>query len=163
MIGGGEIGSFWGNQNKIDQDLLVRSAQCHALMPMMQFSVAPWRVLDSIHFAAVKKVLMLREKMMPMILNLALSSAATGEPIVKFLEYVFPNQGLSGINDQFLLGDSLMVAPMIKPNSHHRTVHFPVLTRGKWVADDGKIYPGGSSADIIVPLNRLPYFAIRTK
>ena len=55
MIGGGEISSFWGEKNNLDQDLVVRSAQCHALMPMMQFSVAPWRVLDSAHFDAVKK------------------------------------------------------------------------------------------------------------
>ena len=54
MIGGGELNSFSGAQKNIDQELIVRSAQCHALMPMMQFSVAPWRVLDSIHFAAVK-------------------------------------------------------------------------------------------------------------
>ncbi len=55
MIGGGEIGSFWGAANNLDQDLIVRSAQCSAIMPMMQFSVAPWRVLDSVHLDAVKK------------------------------------------------------------------------------------------------------------
>jgi hypothetical protein len=29
----------------IDEELFVRSAQCSALFPMIQFSVAPWRVL----------------------------------------------------------------------------------------------------------------------
>lgn len=45
MIGGGEFTSFIDNA-KLDQDLFVRSAQIHALMPMMQFSASPWRVLD---------------------------------------------------------------------------------------------------------------------
>ena len=45
MIGGGEYTSFLDLKN-IDQLQVVRSAQIHALMPMMQFSVAPWRILD---------------------------------------------------------------------------------------------------------------------
>ena len=52
MIGGGEFTSFL-NQATIDQELIVRSTQVHALAPMMQFSVAPWRVLDAARLAAV--------------------------------------------------------------------------------------------------------------
>jgi len=54
MIGGGNWVSFLDNKT-MDQDLVVRSAQIHALMPMMQFSVAPWRILDPGHLDAVKK------------------------------------------------------------------------------------------------------------
>jgi len=59
MIGGGDWTSFL-NRSTFDQDLVVRSAQCHALMPMMQFSVAPWRILDQQHLDAVKKTVNLR-------------------------------------------------------------------------------------------------------
>ena len=45
MIGGGQFKSFFDDA-KIDKELIVRSTQVHALMPMMQFSVAPWRILD---------------------------------------------------------------------------------------------------------------------
>ena len=55
MIGGGEMGSFI-NLKDINQDLIVRSAQVHALMPMMQFSVAPWRILDKPHSEAIEKI-----------------------------------------------------------------------------------------------------------
>jgi alpha-glucosidase len=161
MIGGGEIGSFWGNKNNLDQDLVVRSAQCHGLMPMMQFSVAPWRVLDSVHFDAVKKVIAVRNKMMPVIIELAKVAAATGEPIVKQLEYVFPNQGLAAVNDQFLLGDNIMIAPMLESKTNIRKVKFPALRKGKWIGDDGKIYKGGTTVEIVVPLDRLPYFIIK--
>jgi alpha-glucosidase len=159
MIGGGEIGSFWGNKNNLDQDLIVRSAQCHALMPMMQFSVAPWRVLDSVHFAAIKKAIAVRNKFMPVIMDLAKAAAVTGEPIVKYLDYVFPNQDFARVNDQFLLGDNIMVTPMLGSTTT-RMVRFPKLGKGKWVGDDGKIYKGGTTVEITVPLERLPYFII---
>jgi len=77
----------------MDQDLIVRSAQTHALMPMMQFSVAPWRVLDEAHFLAVEEAVKIRMKYTPGILELARKSALDGEPIVRSMEYVFPLQG----------------------------------------------------------------------
>ncbi len=160
MIGGGELGSFWSDKNKLDQDLIVRSAQCHALMPMMQFSVAPWRVLDSLHFAAVKKAVALRSKFVPLIAQLALASSIAGEPIVKYLDYGFPNQNLAEVNDQFLLGESILVAPMLESNNKSRLVRFPKKGNRKWIADDGKVYRGGTTAIIPVSLDRLPYFVL---
>lgn len=160
MIGGGEIGSFWGEKNNLDQDLIVRSAQCHALMPMMQFSVAPWRVLDSAHFDAVKKAIAIRNKFLPVIMELTRASSVTGEPVVKYLDYVFSNQGFAAVNDQFLLGDNIMVAPMLEGKAATRIVKFPKLGKGKWIGDDGKVYRGGTTVVIEVPLNRLPFFTI---
>ncbi len=161
MIGGGEISSFWGEKNNLDQDLIVRSAQCHGLMPMMQFSVAPWRVLDSVHFDAVKKVVAVRNRFIPVIMELAKAAAATGEPIIKYLDYVFPNQDFAAVNDQFLLGDSIMVAPMLDNKIKTRMVRFPKISKGKWIGDDGKIYKGGTNVEIEVPLERLPYFIVK--
>ncbi|MEI7502657.1 MAG: glycoside hydrolase family 31 protein [Paludibacter sp.] len=156
LIGGGDFISFFDGA-KIDQDLIVRSAQCHALMPMMQFSAAPWRVLDSVHFAAVKKTVNLRMKLTPEILKLADNSAKTGEPIMYSLELLYPNQGFERISNQFLLGKDLIVAPMLKKGETTRSV---ILPKGKWLADDGKIYKGGKTYQIDVPLDRLPYFKL---
>ena len=112
MVGGGQFAAFL-DPDRMDTDLVVRSAQCHAVMPMMQFSVAPWRVLDSVRFDAVKKAVTLRqEKVAPLVMELARQAAETGEPIIRSLEYEFPHCGYSGIRDQFMLGDSFMVAPL---------------------------------------------------
>ena len=47
MIGGGQFSSFLDiKEDEFNQELIVRSCQVHALMPMMQFSVAPWRILN---------------------------------------------------------------------------------------------------------------------
>ncbi len=155
MIGGGEIVSFWGAKENLDQALVVRSAQCHALMPMMQFSVAPWRILDSTHLQAVKEAVALRMKFTPLIMQLAKHAAVSGEPIVRHMDYVFPNQGFAMVNNQFMLGDSILVAPVLENNQLTRTV---VLPKGNWLADDGKKYKGGVAVSVAAPLNRLPYF-----
>lgn len=155
MVGGGSFATFL-DADKIDQDLIVRSAQCHAMMPMMQFSVAPWRVLDSARFEAVKKAVDLRQKTVaPLIMELASKAAVDGEPVLRSLEYVFPHKGYSQIKDQFMLGDDFMVAPLLVPGETSRDV---VLPEGKWRGDDGKVYRGGRTVSIYVPMDRIPYF-----
>ncbi len=154
MIGGGEFLSFLSAET-IDQDLIVRSAQCHALMPMMQFSVAPWRILDKSHLEACKKAVEIRKEFTPLILELAKIAANAGEPIVRSMEYVFTHQGFAKINDQFLLGDSVLVAPILEKGEISRNV---ILPKGKWIDDLVTIYRGGKTIEIEVPLDRLPYF-----
>jgi len=158
MIGGGLLTTF-EDGGIINQELIVRSAQCQALMPMMQFSVAPWRVLDKTHLEAVINAVKLRTKFTPVIMTLAKNSAITAEPIVKNMEFVFPGQGYININDQFMLGDNILVAPMVDSKPTRKVV----LPKGKWLADNGQIYKGGKSYEINVPLDRLPYFTKLTK
>jgi alpha-glucosidase (family GH31 glycosyl hydrolase) len=153
MIGGGEFKSF-ENNDKIDQEMMVRSAQCHALMPMMQFSVAPWRILDQKHHDAVKKAVEIRKEFTPMLMQLVEESARTGEPIIRLMDYVFPNQGFQNTTDQYMLGSKLLVAPQ-QFSGHTRTV---LLPQGRWKADDGTVYEGGQKININVALERLPYF-----
>jgi alpha-glucosidase len=154
MIGGGLLSSF-ENLKSIDQDLIVRSAQCHALMPMMQFSVAPWRILDTKHLEAVKKCVATRMRFNPLIMKLARESAKSGDPILRNMEYVFPDQDFESVVDQFMMGENLLVAPVVKPGVNSRNV---LLPKGTWKADDGKVYKGGNSIVIDAPLERLPYF-----
>ena len=153
MIGGGEFQSFL-NLSAIDQDLVVRSAQTHALAPMMQFSVAPWRVLDAAHLDAVKQAVALRMRLTPRILALARASAATGEPMLRPLAYVFPDGGFEAVKDQFMMGDDLLVAPMVAKGTT-RAVRIP---KGVWKADDGRVVEGPRDLTLEVPLARLPYF-----
>ncbi|MEO7800698.1 MAG: glycoside hydrolase family 31 protein [Ginsengibacter sp.] len=153
MIGGGEYGSFIGLA-KFDQDLVVRSAECSALMPMMQFSVAPWRILDTEHFAAVKNAVETRKKYTPYILDIVKASAKSGEPVVRNLEYVFPGQGLSDIKDQFMMGDRLMVAPVLDKTTS-RLVIFP---KGKWKGQDGKVFKGPLKKEVNVSIGELAAF-----
>ncbi len=155
MIGGGQFKSFLDlDESKFDQRLIVRSAQVHALMPMMQFSVAPWRVLNAENLAIVKDMARLHEAMGGYIMQCARESAQTGEPIVRHMEYEFPNEGFTTCTNQFMLGSKYLVAPAFTPE-HKGLVKLP---KGRWKDDLGKIHRGGKTIAIDVPLSRLPYF-----
>lgn len=155
MIGGGEFGSFRNvDQSRLDQELIVRSCEIHALMPMMQFSVAPWRVLDTEHLAVCLQYARLHEELGPYLVEQAKNGAQTGEPIVRSMEYAFPGQGFETCTDQYMLGDRYLVAPMMTPG-HSRTVHLP---QGRWQDENGKVYKGGKTYTLDVPLDRVPRF-----
>jgi alpha-glucosidase (family GH31 glycosyl hydrolase) len=155
MIGGGEYGSFIG-RDKLDEELVVRSAQCSALMPMMQFSVAPWRVLSKQNLELVKGSVQIRKKYTPYILAMARESAKSGLPIVRSMEYEFPNQGFAEIKGQFMLGGKFLVAPILTKGDK-KTVYFP---KGKWKSDKGEIIKGPKKVEQTVPLNRLPVYEL---
>lgn len=154
MIGGGEYRSFL-NASTIDEELVVRSSQVHALMSMMQFSVAPWRVLSEENQAICLDMARLHKEMGPIILNLAKHAANTGEPIVRPMAFVYPDDGYETVKDQFMLGDNILVAPVVEKGARSRSV---VLPKGKWKSDEGRIVRGGRTIEIDVPLERLPYF-----
>jgi alpha-glucosidase (family GH31 glycosyl hydrolase) len=152
LIGGGEITSFLPGKI-INQKLMVRSAQCSALMPMMQFSAAPWRVLDKLHLEATQKIVALRSQKMPYIMQVMREAVKTGEPALRPLEYDFPNQGFTNIKDQFMLGKHLMVAPVVSENDT-REVKFP---KGKWKYNN-KTITGPALKTFTVALDELLFF-----
>ena len=155
MIGGGQYKSFLNiKSNEFDQSLIVRSTQIHALMPMMQFSVAPWRILDDENLDIVKCMAHLHEQMGEYIMECVRMSAKSGEPIVRHMEYSFPNEGFEICKDQYMLGDKYMIAPVVT-SENKRYVKLP---NGRWKDDQGKIHRGGKTITIDVPLYRLPYF-----
>ncbi len=157
MIGGGEYLSFI-DLKQVDQELIVRAAECHALMPMMQFSVAPWRVLDRHNLRYCLDMARLHAKMGDEILELAREAARTGEPIARSLEYEFPHQGYVGITDEFLLGKTILVAPVLEKGARRRTIVFPP---GLWEAEDGSKVQGPRTLEVQAPLGRLPWYRKR--
>jgi alpha-glucosidase (family GH31 glycosyl hydrolase) len=124
-------------------------------MPMMQFSVAPWRVLSKENLTICKNMANLHFKMGPEIMELARQCAVSGEPMVRNLEYEFPGKGYEEIKDQFLLGDKILVAPVVQNGQRSREVVFP---EGKWHGDDGSVVDGPANIKIEVPLERLPWY-----
>lgn len=158
MVGGGQVADFSPEaQERLDQNLIVRSAQLHALMPMMQFSVAPWRVLDAEHLGYCRAAAQLHEKMAPYILEMARHAAKTGEPIVRNMEYMYPNKGFSDCKDQYMLGARYLVAPILTPDGK-RTVRLP---RGTWTDDLGQRFKGPLVMEVSAPLGRIPYYELK--
>ena len=155
MIGGGQWTSFFGvNAENIDQRLVVRSCQIHSMMPMMQFSVAPWRILSPEYQAICHRYANWHAEIGEYIYAEALKASVTGEPIVRHMEYAFPNEGFERCTDQYMLGERYLVAPIMGPEDS-RTVMLP---RGRWKDDSGKLYRGGRTYTIEVPIDRLLWF-----
>jgi alpha-glucosidase (family GH31 glycosyl hydrolase) len=157
MIAGGEYERFPAGRDSalLDPELFVRSAQCQALFPMMQFSAAPWRLLDRRHLNLCLDAARLHAAHGSEILSLADAAARTGEPVQRHMSYVFPGNGYEHVRDQFMLGDDLMVAPVTVKGQERRVVLIPP---GCWTADDGTQYVGPCETEIEVPLARLPRF-----
>lgn len=154
MIGGGE----WINRttlNRIDQELFVRMAQCSALFPMMQFSWAPWEALSKENLAIVNKSAHLHDKFGETLISLVNDCYKTGEPILRNLEYNYPNSGYEKINDIFMLGENILVAPILKKGQTEKIIPLP---EGEWVDSKGNTYIGGQNLTLKVDITSIPYF-----
>ena len=156
MVGGGDWVAFIPG-SPFEQELFIRSAQIHALSPMMQISASPWRVLDAEHQAIFTDILSLRRKFAPKIAALAEKSGKDGEPILRNLEYNYPGMGYAGVIDEFMIGDDLLVAPVMKKGARERKV---VVPSGRWLADDGSEVIGPCETSVSAPLSRLPHFVL---
>ena len=154
MVGGGEWTSFIPGA-AFDAELFIRSAQIHALCPMMQISASPWRVLDAEDQTIFRQIVALRQKFVPTILRLVRAAAENGEPILRALEYNFPNRGYAGVRDEFMMGDVLLVAPQMAKGARTRRV---VVPDGSWRADDGSVVTGPAEIVVETPRSRLSYF-----
>ena len=61
----------------------------------------------------------------------------------------------TAIRDEFLMGEDLLVAPVVEKGATSRKV---VIPPGTWKADDGTVFTGPTSVTIAAPLARLPHF-----
>lgn len=153
MVGGGLEVSFVGT--KLDEKLVVRSAALHALMPMMQFSLAPWRHLSPENVKLCRDFVDLRQSYVPTIMKLVREAAETGAPIVRTMEYEFPDETFTRSTRQFMLGADLLVAPVLEPDDS-TLVELP---KGRWVDDLGAEHVGPKTLELKdVPLARLPRY-----
>lgn len=153
MVGGGCIGS----DKVIDEELVVRFAQASALMPMMQFSRLPYKIVNKEYNELCIKYAKLHTEMGEYIYELAQETLTTREPIIRMLEYVFPNQGFERNLNQFMLGDKYLVAPVIEKGATIQTVKLPKGNAWKYIPT-GKVYDGGDDIEVEAGIEILPCF-----
>ncbi|QHW32726.1 glycoside hydrolase [Paenibacillus rhizovicinus] len=155
MIGGGMDGDINSPDFRFDAELFVRYVQCSVLFPVMQFSMAPWRVLRDEQLAWCLDAVRLRTELGPEMLDLARRSAEDGQPILRSMEFAYPGHGYATVQDQFMLGDRFLVAPVLEKGETSRIVRFP---EGRWLGDDGQEFVGPAEATVPAPLARLPWY-----
>lgn len=130
MVGGGEYLNFQKvTVSKLDQELFVRHSEIACLMPAIQFSKAPFRILSDNNYDAIIRSLQVREQYLDLILELINEASLTGEPVIRYMSYVFPEEPVEKITDQFMLGNKLLVAPIYQKGSMGRELFLP---KGTW-------------------------------
>lgn len=116
----------------------------------------PW---TSLNRTAIER----RYRLMPLIYTLAEEACRTGAPIARPLLWVAPGDAAAvATEDEFLLGDDLLVAPALGPDVERRSVFLP---EGTWYRFDPcapmHVAPehGPKRFPTEAPIGRLPMYA----
>ncbi|MGZ3114336.1 glycoside hydrolase family 31 protein [Streptomyces sp. H62] len=99
-----------------------------------------------------------RRRLLPYFVTLAHLARRTGAPYVRPLWWSSPEErALRDCEDAFLLGDCLLVAPVLEPGADRRAVRLP---RGRWydVATE-RAYEGPAQVLLEAPPERIPVLA----
>lgn len=103
-----------------------------------------------------------RYKLTPYIFSAAIHSALSGEPILRPLVYAFRNdKKVYGIGDEFLMGDSLLIAPVTEEKATSRQIYLP---EGKWVnLWNDQEFAGPCTIDVEAPHDSLEGLPVYVK
>lgn len=130
---GTDVGGFGYDCTK---ELLCRWSQLGAFTPLFRNHSAagtrrqePW-TFDDETIEIYRKSVEIRYELIPYFYDLFYESSKTGLPLWRPLVMNYPNdKNTYEINDEFLLGDNMLVAPIVKQGAKHRVVYLP---EGVW-------------------------------
>ncbi|XP_055346032.1 myogenesis-regulating glycosidase-like isoform X2 [Paramacrobiotus metropolitanus] len=113
--------------------LYLRWLGATVFMPSLQFSITPWYYESRSKYDPTeisKRLLQLREPYTELFVRLANEAVTTGYPIIRPLWWINGDDATSWtVDDQFLVGDDLMVAPIVDDEFDYRTIYVPP---GEW-------------------------------
>ncbi len=115
----------------------------------------PW-TFDGEIVKAFRELVCLRYSLMPYIVTQAKKSIESGKPLVRplLLEYD-SDKSCQQIDDQYFLGDDLMIAPIFN-STGKRKVYLP---EGEWIDYyDSTTKEGGRWIEVSQPISRIPIF-----
>ena len=103
----------------------------------------------------VKAASDLHSRMAPELLAMVRRAEIEGEPILRSLEYNDPHKGYAHIMDEFMLGEDILVAPVLVKEQYEKDVVFPA---GMWRDEEGNVYEGGATHRVKTPLGKLAFW-----
>ncbi len=114
---------------------------------------------EDLHNAAVepicRKFLNTRSQLMPYLYSAAWETHTTGIPLIRSLGFAYPEDRAAwATGDAYLLGPSLLVAPVFDQGATQRKVYLP---EGRWYDFwSGKNLEGGSTVTVAASLDSMP-------
>lgn len=160
---GPDVGGF---AHDTSGELLTRWTQVGAFTPYFRNHSAieslrqePWQFGEK-YERIIKKYIQMRYQWMPQLYSLFYQAQEKGLPIMRPLMLEYPNDPKTyQLNDQFMIGDNVMIAPIMSPEVTDRAVYFP---EGQWIDYfSGETYEGKQVHLIYAELEKLPLFIRR--
>jgi alpha-glucosidase len=159
---GSDIGGFIGEP---DGELYTRWVQLAAFHPFFRthsagnetsFNQEPWSFGIKYEFI-IKKFIHLRYQLLPYMYTAFWQNSNFGTPILRPLAFIDQTDIETLFrNDEFLVGDHVLVCPVMRPGISERLVYLP---QGKWynIWNDSE-YIGSKEYTVGCPIDRMPAF-----
>lgn len=130
---GTDIGGFGADTTK---ELLLRWVQVGCFSPLFRNHSAkgtrrqePWQFGEEA-VAIYRKYVQLRYKLIPYFYDLFYEEEQTGAPVMRPLVFHYEKDATARVcNDEFLVGDKILVAPVVQQGMTKRLVYLP---EGEW-------------------------------
>lgn len=169
---GPDVGGFMGNTTS---ELLVRWYQAGFLFPFFRnHTIAnsktqePWEFGPQI-LGHVRDVLHTRYRLLPYLYECFFQHHFTGDPILRPLLYEFAaDVELENLDDQFMIGSSIMCAPIVRPaensdtlvvRGERRQLRYVTFPAGFWYdLNIGEWVKGGKTINYAVGFGETPIF-----
>lgn len=129
---GTDIGGFGANTTP---ELLTRWIEMACFSPMCrnhscgELRQEPWRFGEP-YLSIYRKYVKLRYKFIPYLYDLFRECEQTGMPIMRPLVLMYEkDENVRGLNDEFMIGKDILVAPVVEQGKTRRMVYLP---EGEW-------------------------------
>lgn len=159
-FGGPDVGGF---AHHATGELLARWTQMGAFFPFFRNHSAletvrqePWS-FGEVTERIVRKYIELRVAWMPYLYTAFREASETGLPVMRPLVLEYPDDAATyQLDDQFLCGRDLLVAPVYRPGATCRAVYLP---HGTWENNwTGERIQGGRHILVDAPIDTMPMF-----
>lgn len=157
---GPDIGGF---AHHTSAQLLVRWTQMGVFFPYCRnhssigtLRQEPWSFGEEVE-RILREFIGLRYRLLPQLYNLFHEAETTGLPVIRPLVLEYPRDPyVANLCDEFLFGDSMLIAPVYRPDTEHRSVYLP---QGRWLDYwDGEAFEGGVHILAAAPLHVMPMY-----
>jgi len=126
---------IWGSDTggyflPADKDLEARWLEFSAYSPLMEVIIGPkrtiWDDYDDEVVAIAREAATTHADLIPYVRSHVYSARASGLPVMRALEFAFPNDpAVTDMTDEYLYGENLLVAPILEEGATSRKVYFP--------------------------------------
>lgn len=158
---GADIGGFQGNSSA---ELFLRWMQFGALTPFCRnhaetgkIDQYAWAFGEVVHEYA-RDAIRLRYRLMPYLYAAFVRASETGEPVQRPLVFDFQYEAaVRDLDDEYLFGRDLLVAPVDEPGMTARQVYLPTGGWYAWETDEA--LSGREYVIAPTPMDRIPLYA----